>query len=258
MGQLFSVLLLVGFVGAYFKWIAAAVAAYLAGGAVSRGRGTARRPMRGKSSRRRSPPGPTSSTRGRSLVMTAACTGTTRRCGLRWIGVANERLFDEGPRSDSSPGAHLEKSFHFLNRRAGAFWDWVRSRIEDCYAAFPDEHKSDLAGRLRDDDERQHLPAWWELYTFTLFDRLGYRVEVHPELEGSPTRPDFLVTRGPVSMYVEAAVVFNGLENSDAWNWVCDRVNDAKIRTSWLTWRSRRKANSVQRRERSSIRSRNG
>ena len=142
--------------------------------------------------------------------------------------MASERLFDEGPRSDSTPGRHLEKSFHFLNRRAGEFWDRVRSHIEDCYAAFPDEHKRDLVGRLRDDDERQHLPAWWELYTFSLFDRLGYRVEVHPELEGSSTRPDFLVTRGPVSIYVEAAVVFNGDETSDAWNWVCDRVNDAK------------------------------
>jgi hypothetical protein len=30
MGQLFSLLLLVGFIGAYFKWIAAALAVYLA------------------------------------------------------------------------------------------------------------------------------------------------------------------------------------------------------------------------------------
>lgn len=97
--------------------------------------------------------------------------------------MADDRLFDEGPRSDSSPGRHLEKSFHFLNRRAGAFWDRVRSHLEACYAAFPDKHKSDLVGRLRHDDERQHLPAWWELYTFTLFDRLGYSVEVHPELD---------------------------------------------------------------------------
>jgi hypothetical protein len=190
--------------------------------------------------------------------MTAACTGTTRRCRLMWIGVANERLFDEGPRSDSSPGAHLEKSFHFLNRRAGAFWDRVRSHIEDCYAAFPDEHKSDLVGRLRHDDERQHLPAWWELYTFTLLDRLGYRVEVHPELQGSSTRPDFLVTRGPVSMYVEAAVVFNGDETSDAWNWVCDRVNDAKNPDFMVDLEIPTQGNSVQRRERSSIRLRNG
>jgi hypothetical protein len=41
-------------------------------------------------------------------------------------------------------------------------------------------------------------------------------------------RPDFLVTKGPTSMYVEAAVVFNGYRDSDAWNWLCDRINDAK------------------------------
>ena len=29
-------------------------------------------------------------------------------------------------------------------------------------------------------------------------------------------------------MYVEAAVVFNDEPSSDAWNWVCDCVNDAK------------------------------
>jgi hypothetical protein len=150
------------------------------------------------------------------------------RARLVWVEMANERLFDEGPRSDGTPGRHLERSYHFLNRRAGAFWDRVRDHIETCYAAFPDEHKSDLYGRLRHDDQRQHLPAWWELYTFTLFDRLGYSVEVHPQLAGSPTRPDFLVTRGSVSMYVEAAVVFNDLGNSDAWNWVCDCVNDAE------------------------------
>jgi hypothetical protein len=145
--------------------------------------------------------------------------------------MANERLFDEGTRSDSRPGRRTEKSYHFLNRRAGASWDRVQSHLERCYAAFPDEHKRGLVSRLRKGDERQHLPAWWELYTFTLFDRLGYTIEVHPELPGSTgstKNPDFLVTKGPVSMYVEAAVVFNDDPNSDAWNWVCDCVNDAK------------------------------
>jgi hypothetical protein len=145
--------------------------------------------------------------------------------------VENERLFDVGTRSDSRPGRHGETSFHVLNRRAGALWDRVRSHLESCYAAFPDEHKPGLVGRLRDDDERQHLPAWWELYVFTLFDRLKYKIEVHPELPGATDkkdRPDFLVTKGPVSMYVEAAVVFNDDLKSDAWNWVCDCVNEAK------------------------------
>jgi hypothetical protein len=140
-------------------------------------------------------------------------------------------LFDEGPRSDDSPGRHTEKSFHLLNRRAGAIWDRVRSHLETCFAAFPADHKPGLVSRLRDDDERQHLPAWWELYTFTLFNHFEYEIEVHPELPRSTDkkdRPDFLITKGAISMYVEAAVVFNDDLKSDAWNWVCDCVNDAK------------------------------
>lgn len=139
-----------------------------------------------------------------------------------------DALFDDVSRSDSGPGRHTEKSFHFLNRRAGAFWDRVRGHLESSYAAFPDEHKRGLVTRLRHDNERQHLPAWWELYTFTLFDRLGYTIEVHPELPGSTKNPDFLVSKGSTNMYVEAALVFNDDPNSDAWNWVCDCVNDAK------------------------------
>ena len=44
------------------------------------------------------------------------------------------------------------------------------------------------------------------MYVFTLFDHLGYDIEVHPELPGSNNTPDFLVTKGSSSMYVEAAV----------------------------------------------------
>lgn len=157
--------------------------------------------------------------------------GTHRGRKVSIVDQTPDTLFDDVSRSDSRPGRHTEKSFHFLNRRAGAFWDRVRGHLESSYAGFPDEHKRGLVGRLRDVDERQHLPAWWELYTFTLFDRLRYAIEVHPELPGSidkEDRPDFLVTKGQVSMYVEAAVVFNGHRDSDGWNWVCDCINDAK------------------------------
>ncbi|GFG75031.1 hypothetical protein [Mycobacterium botniense] len=142
--------------------------------------------------------------------------------------VASGKLFDEFTRFDDKPARHLESTFAFLDRRAGALWDRVRDHLEICYAAFPEEHKPGLVSRLRKADVRQHLPAWWELYVFTLFDCLGYDIKVHPELSGSNNKPDFLVTKGSSSMYVEAAVMFNGELDSDAWNWVCDCVNDAK------------------------------
>lgn len=105
--------------------------------------------------------------------------------------MAKEGLFDDTNRSDSRPGRHGENPFDLLNRRAGALWDRVRSQIESCYAAFPDDHKPGLVNRLRDNDEQQHLPAWWELYVFALFDRLKYTIEVHPvstaTLTGAPS-----------------------------------------------------------------------
>jgi hypothetical protein len=143
--------------------------------------------------------------------------------------MSDEKLFAQSNRSDSSPGRHGEKPFHFLERRAGPLWDRVRDHLEHCYAAFPDDHKQGLVGRLRDPDQRQHLPAWWELYIFTLFDSLGFDIDVHPELSGitdEDDRPDFLVTDDSISTYVEAALVFNDDLTSDAWNWVCNCVND--------------------------------
>lgn len=87
---------------------------------------------------------------------------------------------------------------------------------------------------MREDKDEPHFGAWWELYIFTVFRRLGYTIEIHPELarrekDDKDNRPDFLVNRGPASMYVEATVVMNtDSPNSDAFDWVCDCINDAE------------------------------
>jgi hypothetical protein len=69
-----------------------------------------------------------------------------------------------------------------------------------------------VSGRFRDRQHDQHLGGWWELYLHRLFQRLGYAVEVHPEVEGVSARPDFLLHRdGQPVAYVEAAVFFSGI-----------------------------------------------
>ena len=152
---------------------------------------------------------------------------------------AADTLFDEFARSDTAPKSHTESMFRFLNRRAGSSWDRVRREAEKWYAAFPDVDRK-LRNRFREDDVHQHLPAWWELYTYTLFRRLGYCVEVDPQLSGSTKKKrkklDFLVSRGSESMYVESATVFNGddIENPDGQAWVCDCVNRAQNPDFWV------------------------
>ena len=73
-----------------------------------------------------------------------------------------------------------------------------------------DDPERELLGRFRKNKDAQHLPAWWELYVHRLFVCLGYEVTVHPELPERSEKPDFLVTRGTESLYVEATTALNG------------------------------------------------
>jgi hypothetical protein len=119
-------------------------------------------------------------------------------------------IFDDVVRSDPRP-AHEEDSFSFLNRVSTPYWQRVRVFIEEAFAAYPDEHALDLRARFRDRRWSEHVGAWWELYLFTLFQALGYEVEVHPELAGVSTRPDFRVGTGESAVLVEARHVAAGI-----------------------------------------------
>jgi hypothetical protein len=120
-------------------------------------------------------------------------------------------LFDSFERVDGHPARYTESSFEFLNRVDSPRWEQVRSDLEHWFAAFPAPHKADLRGRFRSAAPDQHWPAWWELYMFRLFDRLGYQIDVHPTLKQSRARPDFYVRRGQAAFFLEALTVFSGI-----------------------------------------------
>jgi hypothetical protein len=119
-------------------------------------------------------------------------------------------LFHTAERSDRTPQGHSEDSFAFLDRIDSPYWAQVRTQLDEWYTAFPDAD-GDLLKRFRSRDPRQHYPAWWELYIYTLLRKLGYSVTIHPEISDSTGRPDFLAERGDESFYVEAAAVFSGI-----------------------------------------------
>jgi hypothetical protein len=55
--------------------------------------------------------------------------------------------------------------------------------------------------------DAQHISAFWELYLFELFSRLGFALQPHPNIEGSSNHPDFLVNEGNIpKFYLEAIV----------------------------------------------------
>lgn len=128
------------------------------------------------------------------------------------IGESPVTLFDQFERNRPGPFPYSASTFEFLNHVAGERWSGVRELLEDWFSEYPDDTPADksktkLRKAFQKRDEGQHLGAWWELYIYTLYRRLGYSVTVHPEVPGISTRPDFLVTSGASSMYVECTVV---------------------------------------------------
>lgn len=120
-------------------------------------------------------------------------------------------LFDDIVRTDPRPKQPLEDSFSFYNRADQVLSERVREELEDWFAAYPAEHVADLRSRFRDPADAQHYGAWWELYLFHLFTKLGFAVDVHPALEDTDTRPDFRVAGENGSFLLEATTTFSGI-----------------------------------------------
>jgi hypothetical protein len=66
-----------------------------------------------------------------------------------------------------------------------------------------------VAREFRSTRDRQCLAAFWELYVFTIFTRLGYRIELEPPIPGTRRLADFLVGGIDDQAVVEATVSFD-------------------------------------------------
>ncbi len=120
-------------------------------------------------------------------------------------------LFDDIDRNDPSPATHGEDSFTFLNRVATPYWSRIRDALEQWFSRYPVQHQVDLRARFRDPGPALHWAAWWELYLYTLFSRLGYNIEVHPDIATGTSRPDFRLQLGAQHLILEAVTVFSGI-----------------------------------------------
>lgn len=152
---------------------------------------------------------------------------------------AIDKLFDDSERSDPTHAKFSESTFQYLNRVDQPAVACARSLMEEWFNEYPADSRVDLRNRFRDSDESQHVGAWWELYIHALYRRLGYDVAVHPKVAHSPKNPDFLVARGPTSMYIECKVVFpqdRSTENRTpgTQEWIYDCINEVKNRNFFI------------------------
>jgi hypothetical protein len=81
----------------------------------------------------------------------------------------------------------------------------VLAALERWLAQYPAAGRSELRGRLDDDDKC--LAAFWELLLHELYRAAGFSLEAHPSIEGTSRRPDFLVSSGDTAFLLEARTV---------------------------------------------------
>jgi len=114
-------------------------------------------------------------------------------------------LFDNFERTDATPSTHQESSFEFLNRIAGDYWEHPRVLMQEWLERIPSEQEyNDLRQRFRSRDDEQFRSAFLELYLHESLIRAGYTVTIHPDVEGTGRRPDFLAHRDDVRLFIEA------------------------------------------------------
>lgn len=117
-------------------------------------------------------------------------------------------IFDARTRSELRPKRRNESSFAYLNLSARPEFQCIRDFLEKWVAEFPSQDRADVIGRLRSNEEAQHLGAVFEIMIFAHFRVQGYSLETHPSLpNNSGSYPDFIVSlKEKPLFYLEATL----------------------------------------------------
>ncbi|HWB91705.1 MAG TPA: hypothetical protein VG605_07635 [Puia sp.] len=135
-------------------------------------------------------------------------------------------LFDVKERISLEPDNYNSNAYDYYNDSARVEIGTVRDELEKWFAQYPEDWKQDLKQSFK----AAFSHAFYELYIHQLFTRLGYQLEVHPDMPDKQTHPDFLAIRNSEKLYIEVRHLDlrsdkeKGLENSI--NTFYDSIND--------------------------------
>jgi hypothetical protein len=119
----------------------------------------------------------------------------------------SELLFDKMARTETRAKNEREPIYAYYNSSAREPIAALRGFLQQWFDSYPTGAQKDLLARFRSPIDSQHKSAFWELYLHELFTRIGYTLEPHPTVAGSPNHPDYLVSGGgEPRFYLEAIV----------------------------------------------------
>lgn len=121
-------------------------------------------------------------------------------------------LFDHIKRDFNGSSNHNENSYDYYNRSARKDITIIRDLLEKWFSSYPENEKFELKKRFQKDFD----PAFYELFLYSLFKKLNFEVVIHPDLPSTDKKPDFLIKRDELEVYIEAKVVNDKSANQQA------------------------------------------
>lgn len=140
------------------------------------------------------------------------------------------KLFGNTIEYIDGPSSNNENSFNYYHKSNRVDMKIIRNTMEAWFSKYPEIEKNELKIRFKKDFDS----AFFELFLYELFKKLGYEIIIHPELKNSTKRPDFLIIKNGKQTYVEAKICFDKSEDEMALenlqNEFYDQLNKVKIK----------------------------
>lgn len=111
-------------------------------------------------------------------------------------------LFDNISRDFMGSSDMNEPTYNYYNRSARNDVSIIRDTLEDWFSKIPDSEKASIKSSFK----KTFDDTFYELFLHNLFRKLGYDVKIHPSIGGSRKRPDFLISKDSVEIFVEAKI----------------------------------------------------
>lgn len=139
-------------------------------------------------------------------------------------------LFDKTSEVIKGPSSNNENPFNYYHKSNRKDMALIRKTLEKWFLEYPEAEKVELKNRFKKDMDS----AFFELFLYQMFKKLGFEITIHPEIKDSRKRPDFLISKNDFEAYAEAKICYDKSEAEMAFerrrNEFYDKLNKARIK----------------------------
>lgn len=91
----------------------------------------------------------------------------------------------------------------------------IRRLISQWFSHYPDQEKDNWKSSFLSSEQIQHDAAFFELFMHELLRSTGWSMKIHPTIDSTQKRPDFLCTKNDTSFYLEAKITTGKSEQEE-------------------------------------------